>query len=35
MYIQVDAPHDLYLVVPNRVIAEIDRLAALPNPTAP
>ena len=34
MYIQVDAPHDMYLVIPNQVLAEIDRLAALPNPTA-
>jgi len=35
MYIQVNAPHDMYLVIPNQVLAEIDRLAALPNPTAP
>ena len=29
-YIQVDASHNLHLDVPDQVIAEIDRLAALP-----
>ena len=34
-YIQVEAPHDMYLNMPDRVLAEIDRLAALPKPPAP